>query len=119
MSRDVRTTVIGAGSWGTALAVLLSKKLCCVKLWGHSSDHVCEILNQRENSKYLPSVHLPDNIEITDDIEKSVKGCQVVVMVVPSHGLRKVFSSLVPFLESDVKIISAVNLSSRKSITRK
>ena len=69
MSRDVRTTVVGAGSWGTALAVLLSKKVCCVKLWGHSSDHVCEILKQRENSKYLPSVRLPDNIEITDTLK--------------------------------------------------
>jgi glycerol-3-phosphate dehydrogenase (NAD(P)+) len=108
MSRDVRVTVIGAGSWGTALAVLLSKKICCVRLWGHNSDHVCEISKQRENRKYLPSVLLPDNIEIIDNIEKSVKGSEIVVMVVPSHGLRTVFSSLVPFLESDVKIISAV-----------
>ena len=99
MSKDVRVTVIGAGSWGTALAVLLSKTMCCVRLWGHNSDHVCEISKQRENSKYLPSVLLPDNIEIIDNIEESVKGSKIIVMVVPSHGLRTVFVLLFLFLK--------------------
>lgn len=108
MSSDGKVTVIGAGSWGTALAVLLSKKQDCIRLWGHNSDHVLEISKRRENSKYLPSVRLPGNIEVTDNIEKSVRGSKIIVMVVPSHGLRKVFSSLVPFIAGDVRIISAV-----------
>lgn len=108
MTRDTKITVVGAGSWGTALAVLLSKKRCCVSLWGHNSHHVQEISKQRENSKYLPSVQLPDNIEITNNIRKSVEGSGVIVMVVPSHGLRSVFSSLVPHIAGNVKIISAV-----------
>ncbi len=108
MSRDVKIAVIGAGSWGTALAVLLSKKWCSVCLWGHNPEHVAEISKQRENHKYLPSVQLPDNIEISSDIETCVKQSKVIVMVVPSHGLRSVFSSLVPYITADMKIISAV-----------
>ena len=108
MNRDVKIAVIGAGSWGTAIAVLLSKKWCCVSLWGHNADHVSEISKQRENRKYLPSIQLPDNIEVTSDLESCLRGSKVVVMVVPSHGLRDVFSSLVPYVTDDMKIISAV-----------
>jgi len=108
MNRDAKITVVGAGSWGTALAVLLSKKWCCVGLWGHNSDHVQEISKRRENRRYLPSVQLPDNIEITGSIRKSVEGSRVIVMVVPSHGLRLVFNALVPYITGGVKIISAV-----------
>ncbi len=108
MNRDARITVIGTGSWGTALAVLLSKKWCCVSLWGHNSHHVQEISKKRENIRYLPSVQLADNIEISDNLEKSIEGSELVVMVVPSHGLRSIFNSLVPFIGKGVKIISAV-----------
>jgi len=108
MSRDVKIAVIGAGSWGTALAVLLSKKWRSVSLWGHNPEHVAEISKQRENRKYLPSVQLPDNIEIGSDIETCVNQSKVVVMVVPSHGLRSVFNSLVPYVTADMKLISAV-----------
>jgi len=107
-SRDVKIAIIGTGSWGTALAVLLSKKWCSVSLWGHNPEHVAEISKQKENHKYLPSVQLPDNIEISSDIETCVKQSKVIVMVVPSHGFRSVFSSLVPYVTADMKIISAV-----------
>lgn len=108
MNKDVKISVIGAGSWGTALAVLLSKKRYCVSLWGHNADHVLEISRKRENSKYLPSISLPENIEVTGSLEKCCQGSGFVVMVVPSHGLREVFSSLVPFIADNVKIISAI-----------
>ena len=108
MNKGTKIAVVGAGSWGTALAVLLSKKGCCVSLWGHNTLHVYEISKQRENRKYLSSVRLPDNIEITDDIKNCVERSKLVVMVVPSHGLRKIFSSLVPYIGKDTKIISAV-----------
>jgi len=108
MSRDVKVSIVGAGSWGTALAVLLSKKGYCVSLWGHNTDHVLAISQKRENSKYLPSVWLPENIEVTGSLEECCQGSAIIVMVVPSHGLRKVFRSLVPYIANNVKIVSAI-----------
>lgn len=107
-SKLARTAVIGAGSWGTALAILLVRKGHNVCLWGHNTQHINEISKERENQKYLPGIKLPRHLEITDNIEKCVDGSDVIVMVVPSHGLREVFRSLVSSLKSDVKIVSAV-----------
>lgn len=108
MNRESSTAVIGAGSWGTALAILLAKKGHNVRLWGHNKQHINDILEERENKKYLPGIKLPPNLKLTDNIEKSVKGCAVIVMVVPSHGLREVFSALIPYINDGVKIVSAV-----------
>ena len=107
-NKHTQTAVIGAGSWGTALAILLAKKGHNVCLWGHNSQHIHEISEKRENKKYLPGIQLPENLNTTDNIEKCVKESDIIVMVVPSHGLREVFSSLVPCLKGDVKIVSAV-----------
>ena len=108
MNKGGTIAIIGAGSWGTALAVLLSKKghSCC--LWGHNTLHVRDILKYRENRKYLPGVNFPANLKVTDSIEQCLMGSTLIVMVVPSHGFREVFVSLVPYLKNGVKIISAV-----------
>ena len=99
--------VIGAGSWGTALAKLLSDKGSRVTLWGHRPEHIAAIRQARENTTYLPGFKLGDNLQFTSDLAEAVQGHEVVVMVVPSHVYRNVFSSLVPFLEKDASIISA------------
>ncbi|WP_457573607.1 NAD(P)H-dependent glycerol-3-phosphate dehydrogenase [Desulfolithobacter sp.] len=102
-----QTAVIGAGSWGTALAKLLGDKGEKVFLWGHQADHVAALRRDRENRKYLPGARLPDAVEPTDDLEV-VQGCQCVLMVVPSHGFREVFSRLAPRLADKTLLVSAV-----------
>ncbi|NLC07179.1 MAG: glycerol-3-phosphate dehydrogenase, partial [Syntrophomonadaceae bacterium] len=64
MSR--RVAVLGAGSWGTALAILLAGKGFSVRLWGRTEDGVLDIQKSRENRLFLPGVRLPDLIEVTD-----------------------------------------------------
>ncbi len=99
--------VIGAGSWGTAIAGLLAGKGMRTLLWGHRPEHVETLVRERENRRYLPGFIFPESLEPVADLAL-VQGCQLVCMVVPSHGYRQVFSELLPHLLPGTTIISAV-----------
>ncbi|MDF1577607.1 MAG: NAD(P)-dependent glycerol-3-phosphate dehydrogenase [Desulfobulbales bacterium] len=103
-----QVAVIGAGSWGTALAKLLSDKGCRVNLWAHRPEHFEEIAANRENLTYLPGFKLGDNLSVTGDLAEAAAGHPVVLMVVPSHGFREVFRQLLPHLSDNTYLISAV-----------
>ena len=100
--------VIGAGSWGTALAKMLSDKGCQITLWGHRQEHVDEIVSEQENRTYLPGFKLSENLTATANLREAVSSKPVVVMVVPSHGFRDVFHQLLPHLSDNTNVISAV-----------
>ncbi len=101
-----KVAVIGAGSWGTALALLLAGKGHHVFLWSHRREHRQAMTRERENSKYLNGYPFPENITIADDTAM-VADTPLVVMAVPSHGFREVFSDLSPHLAPGSHIISA------------
>lgn len=103
-----KTAVIGAGSWGTALALLLARKGLHVTLWGRNSEHIKQLARERENKKYLPGHRLPDTLVVTNDLKAAVAGAQCVVMVVPSHGYRQVYREMFPGLEERTLVVSAV-----------
>ncbi len=103
-----RSAVIGAGSWGTALARLLAEKGEAVTLWGHRPEHMAELAQRRENVRYLPGFALPDSLVLETDIRAAVSEAQCVLMVVPSHGYRRVFATLQPHLRSGTLLVSAV-----------
>lgn len=103
-----KIAVIGAGSWGTALAMVLATKGYDVPLWGHNSSHIEKLQQEKENSAYLPGFPLAENIFPTDDIREAVSGCQIVCMVVPSHGYRAVYEKVAPLLHPDSCVVSAV-----------
>lgn len=108
MSNKAKIAVIGAGSWGTALAGILSEKGLETTLWGHNPDHIAVLRHDRENKKYLPGYHFVQSLQITSDLAVAVKDCATVCMVVPSHGFRLVFQAVFPFLEKGCHVISAV-----------
>jgi glycerol-3-phosphate dehydrogenase (NAD(P)+) len=85
-----RVGVLGAGSWGTALAVLLANKGIKTVLWARNQEFAKQIRKSRENKSYLPDIELPAALEITSDISKAVTDKEVILFVVPSHGLREV-----------------------------
>jgi len=82
--------VIGAGSWGTALARVLADKGESVRLWGRDAGHTDEIQHTRQNARYLPGVELPRSLEATSDLAYAVRGCDLVLIVVPTHTIRDI-----------------------------
>jgi glycerol-3-phosphate dehydrogenase (NAD(P)+) len=99
--------VIGAGSWGTTLASLLSKKGFDVIIWAREREIVDSINNKRENTVYLPGISLPDNLICTDDLFEAIKKARFIINVVPTQFIRNVFSQLKNKINEDNIIVSA------------
>ncbi len=100
-------TVLGAGSWGTALAVHLARVGHHVNLWARDAALVAEIQARRANAVYLPGVALPSEVNVTNSLGDAVSGRDLVVSAIPSHGCRPVIRSAVPHLASGSVIVSA------------
>lgn len=101
-----RIAVIGAGSWGTALSILLAEKDNEIRLWVYEEDLVEIIKAKRENTLYLPGCILPGNIYSTNNLKEAVDSCHIIVSVVPSHIVRDIFSNLKGYMP-DVPVVSA------------
>lgn len=101
-----KIAVVGAGSWGTALAVLLARKGFKVGLWARRAEFAQMLQKNRENTAYLPGVFLPENIEITDDIALAVRDAQLVVLSVPSHAVRQTARLLKPLLKEETPLVN-------------
>lgn len=99
--------VIGAGSWGTALAFLLADKGHAVTLWAFEREVAAAVNERHENTLYLPDITLPQNLRATNDLEEACRGRDLIVCVTPSHVLRRVMTDAVPFLPDHVPIVSA------------
>lgn len=84
-----RISILGAGSWGTALAILLSKKGHEIYLWHRDKKFIEQLKKDRESKKYLPGILLPDNIILTNDLKDTVIKSNVIVLAVASHGIRE------------------------------
>lgn len=101
------SAVIGAGSWGTTLAILLAGKGLDVSLWVHEEDLALEIGRTRMNEVYLPGFALPANISVSSSLEEVLEGARHVISVVPTQHVRGVFTRAVAFLRGDASILSA------------
>ncbi|SDP75456.1 glycerol 3-phosphate dehydrogenase (NAD(P)+) [Desulforhopalus singaporensis] len=108
MNKSIKIGVIGAGSWGTALAILLAKKGYLVNLWGHNDSHVSRLSKDRENRKYLPGIIFPQSLHPESELDPCIDGADTVVMVVPSHSYRTVFQKIIPLLSDNQRIVTAV-----------
>jgi glycerol-3-phosphate dehydrogenase (NAD(P)+) len=100
-----RVAVIGAGSWGTAVAGIAAANTPTV-LWARNPEVASEIAGQHSNRRYLPGSSLPEQLEATHDLERAVDGADVIVMGVPSHGFRTILGQLAPFVGPGVPVIS-------------
>lgn len=99
--------VLGAGSWGTAIAVHLGRVGHDVRLWARDPRLVAEIRSRRANAVYLPDVTLPSSVTVTDDLATAVDGIDIVVAAIPSHGCRAVMRRAAPLLRPQAIVVSA------------
>jgi len=107
MSRKVnKISIIGAGSFGTAMAVVLGRKKYAVTIWAREKNVVEGINDRKFNPSYLTDVKLPDTIEATHSLEEALKDSGMVVFATPSHALREVAENVKPFLKGNEIIVS-------------
>ena len=99
--------VIGAGSWGTALAILLYENGNQVTLWSYREDEAEEIRKTRQLASKLPGVTLPEGIAVTSDMDAAVRGKSVLVLVVPSNCVRETARKMRPFVEEGTVVVCA------------
>ena len=110
--------VLGAGSWGTALAVHLARTGHDVRLWARDAALAGAMSSGRENATYLPGISLPAALQPTNDLARAVGGATFVVMAVPSHGLRGVARAASAHVPPACTIVSAVKGLEENSLLR-
>ena len=100
-----RVAVVGAGSWGTAVAAIAAGNVATT-LWARRPELAAQIRDDHENPTYLPGIRLPSRLHATASLEEACTGADVLVLGVPSHGLRAVLGDASPFIGSSVPIVS-------------
>lgn len=103
----MQVAIIGAGTWGTALARLAGLKGHSVRLWAFEPEVVASIRNRRVNPLFLAEFELPQAVQATGDLAEAVRDAQIVVAAVPSQHLRKVLEALVPHVQPHTLFVSA------------
>ena len=96
--------VLGAGSWGTALAMLLARNNQQINLWSHNSEHARAMQHDRENNRYLPGLTFPEKLTVTSDLKTALENVSNILIVVPSHAFRETLNLLKPLLTSTHRI---------------
>ncbi len=97
-------SVLGAGSWGTALAIQAARNGCQTLLWGHNSEHIRCLSKDKENKQYLAGLKFPDNLIVTAKLEEALLFSNVILIVVPSHAFKATLVNLKPFLQKNTQI---------------
>ncbi len=105
--KSYKIGVVGAGSWGTALANLLASKGYSIDLWVFEKEIRDQILTSRENTIFLPDIKLASNLHPTNDILEVVSGKDLVLVVVPSHFMRATTQMMAPGVSAQMIVVSA------------
>jgi glycerol-3-phosphate dehydrogenase (NAD(P)+) len=102
-----RLAVIGGGSWGTALAIVLAPRFGSLRLWVYEAPLADRMRASRENDIYLPGFQLPSHVEVTSSLEEALEGADTVLSVVPSHLVRSLYDQMLPCLHPGMQFVSA------------
>ncbi|MBI2647092.1 NAD(P)-dependent glycerol-3-phosphate dehydrogenase, partial [Candidatus Woesearchaeota archaeon] len=101
-----KTSIIGAGTWGTTLAILLGEKGFDVKLWVRREELVNEIESTRENRQYLPSIKIPNNVIADNSLKNVVEDSEMIISAIPSEFLRATIKDIKPYFKNQI-VVSA------------
>jgi len=114
-----RVAVIGAGAWGTGLAIVLGRKgVHRVRLWAREEEVQASIAARRLNDRFLPGCLIPPEVSVTGDLERALQDAQLVVSVMPSHHCRRLFQEMSVFLRADMLFVSATKGLEEQSLLR-
>ncbi len=100
-------SVFGAGSWGTALAILAARNGCQTVIWGHDPQHLQSMSDARENQRYLPGFAFPTNLQTTANLQEASAFSDLLLITVPSHAFRQTLLKLKPYITEDSRIVWA------------
>ena len=100
-----RLAILGGGSWGTALAVILSARFDRVRLWVRRPELAAAMESDRENAEYLPGITIPANVSIHSEATEATKDVELLLCVLPSHAVREFFSNAA--LDADLPVVTA------------
>lgn len=117
MARETSIAVVGAGSWGTTVAALVSRR-SPTRLWARREELARLIDSEHVNPDYLPDDELPDTLRATCDLEEAVRDADVLVMAVPSHGFRAVLEDLAPHIRPWIPVVSLTKGIEQDSLLR-
>lgn len=96
--------IIGAGSWGTALAIQFARAGRPTRLWCRDAAQVVSMQQERRNARYLPDANFPEALQIESSLATAMSGCRDVLISVPSHGFRNALASVKPHMQSDMRV---------------
>ena len=105
--RNREVAIIGAGGWGTALAIVAARAGHRVRLWAHSAEVAALLRLERENKIYLPGFALPDQVAPTDDIAEALIGAEIVLTVTPSHVCREIYTQMLDHARQQMIFVNA------------
>lgn len=103
----MKAAVVGAGSWGTALAAVLAKNGHETTIWSRGAEVADTINEKHENKVYLPGIKLPEGLRSTSDLRDALSGAELVLAVVPSHAMRETMQRAAEFISRDALVVSA------------
>lgn len=110
--------VIGAGSWGTALAITLSGKGHQVKIWDVNPEHLQELETNRENVRYLPDIKFNDNLQIAKSVEDAITGADMVLFSAPAQFFRGALDNAMPYLKPEMILVNVAKGIEQKTLKR-
>jgi glycerol-3-phosphate dehydrogenase (NAD(P)+) len=113
-----KLAILGAGSWGTSLAVVLAPRFASIALWAHEEHLAASIEATRENTAFLPGFRIPDNVAAMHSLEAALKDAGTVLGVMPSRFARSVWSRALPYVTPGARIVSATKGLEQGSLLR-
>ncbi|WP_455209537.1 NAD(P)H-dependent glycerol-3-phosphate dehydrogenase [Kaarinaea lacus] len=103
-SKGKPIAVLGAGSWGTAIAISLTRDGKPALLWGRDEVQIATLVAERCNARYLPDVPLPESLEVSSDLQHIIENAGDIIVVVPSHAFRSILESIKPMVREEQRI---------------
>ncbi len=110
--------VLGGGSWGTALAILLANKGHHVEIWLRDDEQLGKMKDTNINEKYLPNIKLPKNLKLTNDLKKACVGKNIILLSIPTHGIREILNKCKNYIGAEQLLVNVSKGIENKTLLR-